>query len=210
VNRKNHWETIFSKKSPTQVSWYQPHLERSLDLITRTDIGLEARLIDVGGGDSTLVDDLMLKGFTDITVLDISRKALEQTRQRLGKRAEAARWIEADVTRADLSSSYYTLWHDRAVFHFLTDSEDRRVYRELLYRAVEPDGYVVFGTFAHDGPRECSGLATMRYSPEELLQELGGRYELIEAEFERHQTPRGDYQIFLYCLFRKHEHVRSD
>jgi ubiquinone/menaquinone biosynthesis C-methylase UbiE len=208
TNRKTHWETIFGEKEPTKMSWYQPHLKHSLDLISRTGVGPHAAIIDVGGGDSSLVDDLLLKGFTDISVLDISRKALERARKRLGMRADAVRWIEVDVTRADLSPSYYTLWHDRAVFHFLVDAEDRRAYKDLLFRAVQPNGYVLVGTFAHDGPKECSGLATMRFSPEELVQEFSDGYELIEAEHERHQTPWGKSQSFLYCLFRKQEHVQ--
>ena len=203
MSSKAHWEAIFRNAKSNEVSWYQPHLRLSMRLFTRAGVSVRSSVIDIGGGDSTLVDDLLAKGIQDVTVLDISPEALSRARERLGANAESVRWIEADVTRAQLPSSYFDVWHDRAVFHFLVNRQERAAYTRILGSALRPSGYVIVATFAHDGPTRCSGLPTVRYSPSELQAELGPLYELIEAEPENHRTPFGAEQRFVYCLLQK-------
>ncbi len=203
MSTKAHWEAVFRKKQGDQVSWYQPHLRLSMRLFARAGASAKSRVIDIGGGDSTLVDDLLAKGVQDVTVLDISSEALSRARKRLGASAGSVRWIEADVSHAQLPSSYYDVWHDRAVFHFLVNPEERAAYTKILGSALRPSAYVIIATFAPDGPTRCSGLPTMRYSPGELQAELGPRYELIDAEPENHRTPSGAEQRFVYCLLQR-------
>jgi SAM-dependent methyltransferase len=203
MERKEHWENIYTSKSPLDVSWYQTHADRSLALIQKTGVERASRIIDVGGGASTLVDDLIDKGYEAITVLDVSSAGLAHAKSRLGDRAAQVEWIVADATQANLPSNHYDLWHDRAVFHFLTQAEDRARYNQALRQAVRPGGHVVLSTFALDGPPKCSGLEIVRYSPESLLAELGPGMELIERSSVLHQTPFGTQQIFIYCWFRK-------
>ena len=202
---REHWEAVFKTKTSHQVGWYQPHLQRSLSLIERSGVGTNSHIIDVGGGESTLAQDLLERGFRAVTVLDISATALARARGRLGERAGEVTWIEADVTKAKLTPAEYDLWHDRAVFHFLTTSEDKRKYVDLLTRCLRPPGYLVIATFGPDGPDHCSGLPTMRYGPEDLRTELGSSYTLLEAETEIHVTPGRVRQSFVYCLFRMGE-----
>lgn len=170
MNAKAHWEHVYAHKAPTQVSWYQEHAQLSLDLIHRAGVQKDDPIIDVGGGASTLVDDLLAAGFQRITVLDIAAKALEFAQERLGPRAAQVTWIEADVTQAALPAQAYFLWHDRAVFHFLTQPADRQRYIESACRAVRSGGSLILATFAQDGPERCSGLEVMRYSAERLQQ----------------------------------------
>lgn len=202
VDLKSHWEEVFKTKKADEVSWFQPHLGLSMQLIARAGVSAISPVIDVGGGDSTLVDDLLAQGVVDVSVLDISPEALARARRRLGPRAERVTWIAADVTKAQLPPSHYDLWHDRAAFHFLTNPADRGAYLEVLGHAIRPSGHVVIATFAPDGPERCSGLPIVRYSPESLQAELGPRYELIATEHEAHQTPSGSEQRFVYCLFK--------
>lgn len=204
MNAKSHWEHIYGAKSPNQVSWYQEHAQVSLQFIQNTGIKRTDPMIDVGGGTSTLVDDLIAAGFQHVTVLDISPTALRLARQRLGDRATAANWIEADITRAVLPADFYELWHDRAVFHFLTQLDDRQRYIEAVRHAVRRGGHIIIGSFASDGPDHCSGLEVMRYNPESLHHEFGEDFELVDSVRETHHTPFGTEQNFVYCYCHKY------
>ncbi len=203
MNEKTHWEHIYETKSPTQVSWYQEHAKFSLEYIKRTGIRKTDRIIDVGGGTSTLVDDLVVDGFQHISILDVSGAALQIARQRLGRRAAHVNWIEADITQADLPEQAYDLWHDRAVFHFLTQPEDRKRYVDAVRRAVRTRGHIIVATFAPDGPDHCSGLEVMRYNPESLHSEFGDEFDLVDSTNETHHTPFGTEQKFIYCYCRR-------
>lgn len=201
MERKQHWEQVYADKKPEEVSWHQDNPGFSLDLIERTGIGMDAPIIDVGGGASRLVDALLDRGYRDITVLDIANSALEHAEARLGSRARQVEWLEADVTAFE-PVRRYDLWHDRAVFHFLTDPADRGRYREALRHGLLPGSHVIIATFAPDGPEKCSGLPVARYSPEALQAELGDAFELVASESETHLTPAGKEQKFVGCLFR--------
>lgn len=201
-NRKKHWENVYGQKKPFDVSWYQVEPTVSLGLITLTGIDSTAKIIDVGGGASVLVDKLLDQGFQNLTVLDISSKAIHYAQERLDQRAENVCWIEADVTEFE-SLVQYDLWHDRAVFHFLTDAEDRTKYVRRLEDAVNPGGHVVIAAFAIDGPPKCSGLEVVRYNPEKMKNELGDSFELVNSVSEAHITPWNKQQEFIYCYFRK-------
>jgi len=203
MDQKKHWETIYRTKDVRTVSWFQPEARQSLDLITHFAPDRGAAVIDVGGGASVLVDDLLESGYTDITVLDLSETALEIARQRLGEDAVKVKWIAADVRVAPLLERAYTVWHDRAVFHFLTDPADRRAYVAQVRRAVRPDGYVLVATFDEDGPATCSGLPVVRYSAESLHSEFGPEFRIMASAHEGHHTPAGREQSFLYCLCRR-------
>ncbi len=203
MEAKTHWEQIYQTKQPTQVSWYQMHPLLSLRFIERTGVSKAGSLIDVGGGASTLVDHLLADGYQNVTVLDVSGVALAQARARLGPLAGPVRWIEADITEAALPPNQYDVWHDRAVFHFLTQAEDRVRYVEAVRRSVKPGGHVIVATFAADGPTQCSGLDVVRYSPDSLHGEFGSDFELLESAPEAHQTPFGTEQKFVYCYCRK-------
>lgn len=202
MDPKSHWERIYSNTLPSQVSWYQPHALRSLDLIRRVSPPPDGAIIDVGGGASTLIDDLLDAGYHDLTVLDLSAIALAETRTRLGTRADGVRWIEADILDAPLPKAGYSVWHDRAVFHFLLAPADRARYVAQVRRAVRPGGFVLVATFADDGPTRCSGLDVNRYSPEALHAEFGAPFRLMASEREEHITPGGVRQAFIYCLCR--------
>lgn len=197
MTSKRHWENVYTTKSATTVSWYQPHAVLSFELIRR--IAPTAAIIDVGGGVSTLVDDLIEAGYSKLTVLDLAGEALKVARERLGARADNVQWIEGDVTTAVLPEQAYDVWHDRAVFHFLTDPAERHAYVEQVSRAVKPGGHVIIATFAPDGPAQCSGLPVMRYEPEALHAEFGAAFKLVEHRDEEHVTPAGRVQHFIYC-----------
>ena len=199
---KAHWDEVWRTKPTEGMSWYQPHALRSLELIRRVSPPPGRAIIDVGGGASTLVDDLLDTGYRDVTVLDISPAALERSKARLGKRADQVRWIGGDLLDVELPRDRYDLWHDRAVFHFLTRRDHRARYVAQVRRALRPGGFVVIATFADDGPPKCSGLDVVRYSPEGLQAEFGGGFELIASEREEHRTPGGGMQAFMYCIFR--------
>jgi SAM-dependent methyltransferase len=200
---KDHWEHVYSTKKSDDVSWFQPHAEESLRLIRGTGVPHEAALIDVGGGASTLVDDLLAEHYTQLTVLDLSAAALTAARERLGARAAGVRWLEADITRAALPVHAFDVWHDRAVFHFLTDAADRAAYVQAVLRSVKPGGHVIVATFAEDGPLQCSGLPVMRYDATALHAEFGAPFALLAHERETHHTPFGTVQSFIYCYCRK-------
>jgi ubiquinone/menaquinone biosynthesis C-methylase UbiE len=200
---KQHWGDVYTTKSTVAVSWFQPHADLSMNLIRATGVGKDAGIIDVGGGASTLVDDLLANGYSDLTVLDLSAHALEAARQRLGKQEARVRWIEADITEVDLPSKRYDIWHDRAVFHFLTTPEQREAYVQTVFRAVKPGGHVIVATFAEDGPLECSGLPVMRYRPDELHDQFGAAFTLLNHTKEAHHTPAGKVQQFVYCYCRR-------
>jgi 2-polyprenyl-3-methyl-5-hydroxy-6-metoxy-1,4-benzoquinol methylase len=196
---KTHWEHIYETKGPTRVSWYQEHARYSLQFIHKTGVQKTDHIIDIGGGASTLADDLIADGFQNISVLDVSETALQLARQRLGVSAARVNWIEADITQADLPVQAYDLWHDRAVFHFLTQAADRQRYINTVRQAVRTGGHVIVATFAPDGPDHCSGLEVVRYSPESLHDEFGEGFELKDSTRETHHTPFGTEQKFIYC-----------
>lgn len=203
MQTKNHWEQLFSSKAADTVGWFQKHAELSLKFIRSTGIPHTASIIDVGGGASTLVDDLLADGYSNLTVLDISATALAATRRRLGPGADGISWIEADITKAILPCHAFDVWHDRAVFHFLTTPEDRLAYRNAALQSIKPGGQAIVATFAEDGPTTCSGLPVMRYRPEDLQAQFGPAFSLLRHENEAHVTPSGSVQKYLYCCFRK-------
>ncbi len=203
MNTKDHWERVYAAKSVDEVSWFQQHAERSLQLIQATGVPLSASLIDVGSGASRLVDDLLQAGYSALTELDISAAALAATKRRLGSHSSEVQWLEADITKVSLPLHTYDLWHDRAVFHFLTLPADRHAYVEAVLRAVKPGGHVIISTFAEDGPTECSGLPVMRYTAEQLHSEFGTAFTLVWHEKEAHRTPDGRVQHFVYCCCQK-------
>ncbi len=200
---RSHWNTVYETRAPTELSWYQTRPERSLDLIHRTGAGPRTAIIDVGGGDSTLVDALLDDGMERVTVLDISAAALYRARRRLGSRSANVHWVEADVTHAELDPLAYDVWHDRAVFHFLTDPAARQRYVDVAKAALAAGGHAIVATFGTEGPTRCSGLDVVRYSPAALHAEFGDGFDLVEGSEERHRTPTGKEQHFIYCLLRK-------
>jgi SAM-dependent methyltransferase len=202
MDAKTHWETVYTSKAPEAVSWYRPHLDVSLALIERAAPDRSSALIDVGGGASTLVDDLLLRGYRNVTILDISIAAIEVSKRRIGPAAERIRWIVGDITQVDLQPSAYYLWHDRAAFHFLTARESRKAYIKQVLRAVKPGGHVIIGGFGPEGPAKCSGLKVARYDADALLHEFGPRFRMQESFAEQHQTPFGTTQQFLYCSLK--------
>ena len=204
MENKTHWEQIYHTKESEQVSWYQLHPRLSLQYIQNTGIGRNGHIIDVGGGASTLVDHLLDDGFQNVTILDISAEALEIVQHRLGQRAGSVTWLEADITQIALPHHKYDVWHDRAVFHFLTEAQDRQRYVNAVREAVKPGGHVIVSTFASDGPERCSGLEVARYDPQGLHSEFGADFELLDSTREEHQTPFGTEQKFIYCYCRKY------
>lgn len=203
MDTKTHWETVYTRKAPETVSWYRPHLEASLALIERAAGGNKsASIIDVGGGESTLVDDLLARGYEHIAVLDISQVAIEVTQKRLGRAAEKVQWIAADITEALELPSSFDIWHDRAVFHFLTVAEQRIAYVRNAINTVKPGGHLIISTFGPEGPAKCSGLDAMRYDAESLRNEFGVRFRAVESSKELHCTPKGNTQQFLYLLLQ--------
>lgn len=202
MQAKDHWERVYSTKPVDGVSWFQEHATRSRDLIRDTGVPRSAGVIDVGGGASTLVDDLLADGYSNVSVLDISAAALAAAQRRLGPRATSVQWIEGDILRTPLPTRGYDVWHDRAVFHFLTSAADRQAYVAAVLRAVRPGGHVIVATFADDGPTECSGLTVMRYSADDLHAQFGAPFTLVRHEKEAHHTPHGKVQQFVYCYCR--------
>ena len=205
MDAKVHWEKVYTSKAPDAVSWFRPHLDTSLALIERNAADRSSAIIDVGGGASTLVDDLLLRGYNNLTVLDVSHAAIDVTGKRLGPSGERVHWIIGDITRIDLKPGAYDLWHDRAVFHFLTARELRATYVQQVLRALKPDGHVIIATFGPEGPTRCSGLEVARYDAESLLHEFGPRFAMLESFTELHQTPFGTTQQFLWCSLRMQE-----
>jgi ubiquinone/menaquinone biosynthesis C-methylase UbiE len=203
MQTKDHWENVYTSKQTTDVSWFQPHADQSFRLIQETSVARTGAIIDVGGGASTLVDDLLQNHFSNITVLDLSAAALNVARIRLGQIADKVQWLEGDITKITLPTQSFDVWHDRAVFHFLTNPEDRQAYVDTVLRCVKPEGHVIVATFAADGPLQCSGLPVMRYEPDALHAEFGVPFVLLKHEREDHHTPFGTVQKFVYCFCRK-------
>jgi SAM-dependent methyltransferase len=205
MNATQHWEGVYRSKRPDEVSWYRPHLDVSLELIERLAQDRDARVIDVGGGESTLVDDLVSRGYRNVTVLDLSATALEVAKARLGAGASLATWRVGDVCGVPLPAQAFDVWHDRAVFHFLTRPEDRAAYVRQASRAMRVGGHVVVATFGPDGPLQCSGLDVVRYDAQSLHGEFGRRFRLLDHRTELHRTPAGRIQPFIYCYCRVDE-----
>ena len=203
VDRRQHWESVYRNKAADQVGWFQPRATSSLRLIEGSCANRDAHIIDVGGGASVLVDDLLDAGYRHLTVLDLADSALAASPQRLGARAQSVQWIAGDITRVELPEARYDVWHDRAVFHFLTDPADRARYVQQVLKSLKPGGYVIVATFGPGGPLQCSGLDVMRYAPEALHAEFGAPFQLLRHETEVHQTPAGKEQEFVFCYCRR-------
>lgn len=203
MDSKKHWDHVYSTKSASKVSWFQEHAELSVKLIRDARVPASASIVDVGGGASTLVDDLLANGYRAVTVLDLSTAALAAAKARLGTESSRVHWLEANVLETEFPKHAYDVWHDRAVFHFLTRVKDRRAYVRAVLRAVKPGGLVIVATFAEDGPTRCSGLPVARYNAGELHAEFGTPFELLGHEKEAHLTPSGHVQQFVYCFCRK-------
>jgi len=202
MSSKDYWDAVYRTKPADGVSWFRPHLERSLAFLEGTKLALDARVIDVGGGASTLVDDLLERGYVNVTVLDLSQAALDATQARLGERAARVQWLCADVTDARLPEAAYDFWHDRAVFHFLRDPASRARYVDAVRRSLKPGGHIVVATFGPHGPEKCSGLEVMRFSAEALHDEFGSDFAREADATEMHTTPWGTEQEFVYCYCR--------
>jgi 2-polyprenyl-3-methyl-5-hydroxy-6-metoxy-1,4-benzoquinol methylase len=205
TTRRQHWDKIYDDREPTTLSWHQENPARSLILIEETRVAADAPIIDIGGGASRLVDSLSELGYSALTVLDLAPRALARAQERLGERARDVIWIDADVLEHRFIHQY-AIWHDRAVFHFLTDPADRERYVAQLRAAVQPRGRVIIATFSLDGPETCSGLPVERYSEESMAAVLGDDFESVGFQAEAHHTPGGAIQHFLYGVFTR----RSD
>jgi ubiquinone/menaquinone biosynthesis C-methylase UbiE len=201
-NRQDHWQTVYQEKGEHQVSWFQEQPSISLDLMSDVGAKTNTAIVDIGGGASRLVDALVDNGYRDLTVLDLSESAISIAKQRLGTRAAGVSWIVADVTQWQ-PSRQYDLWHDRAAFHFLTETADQNAYGERLTRALRPGGHAIIGTFALDGPERCSGLPVVRYDSSHLSVALGHGFALIAERRHDHKTPWGAIQRFQFSVFRR-------
>jgi 2-polyprenyl-3-methyl-5-hydroxy-6-metoxy-1,4-benzoquinol methylase len=199
MDPRSHWDRVYRTRKADEVSWFRRHLDISLDSIRRAAPGRDAAIIDVGGGESTLVDDLVADGYRNVDVLDISPVALEVARQRLGAAADKVNWICGDVTTHAFAPGRYDVWHDRAVFHFLTDPAARAAYVRQVANAVRLGGHVIVATFGPEGPLRCSGLEVVRYDPDALHAEFGPAFRLVDHVTELHRTPSGAIQQFVYC-----------
>ena len=198
-----HWNNIYRTKQRNEVSWYAPHLDRSLSLITEAAPNKVAEIIDIGAGESTLVEDLIDREYYNLSLLDISDAALSATKERLGKQGDSIKWYVGDITSTVLPADRFYVWHDRAVFHFLLDASQRAAYAAQLRRSVKVGGQVIIATFAQDGPLKCSGLPVARYSATSLSAELGDEFELVNQVNEEHLTAAGSIQNFIYCQFHR-------
>lgn len=198
--RQAHWDKVYSDKREDEVSWFQARPNASLDFIARTGVDTDARVVDVGGGASRLVDALLDAGYRNVAVVDIAAAALLKAQQRLSASAARVEWVTSDVAGwAPIAP--FDVWHDRAVFHFMVAPEDRQAYRATLLRTLKPGGHAIIGTFASDGPERCSGLPVQRYDPPELAAELGATFQLVESAREEHVTPGGKMQRFQFSRF---------
>jgi len=197
---KQHWETVYETKTPEQVSWTQETPQTSLDFIQSFGLSRSAKIIDVGGGDSNLVDCLIENGYDNITVLDISGKAIERAKKRLGDKSNKITWIESDITQFVPETSY-DIWHDRAAFHFLIDNKQINTYKTLVNNHVS--GFMCIGTFSKNGPLKCSGLEIKQYTSDSLLDTFNESFELTKSIIEDHKTPFDTFQNFVFCGFKK-------
>lgn len=202
-SRQTHWDTVYAEKHAGQTSWFRPRLDESLRLIDALDVPRDQPVIDVGGGRATLVDDLLARDFADVSVLDLSAVAMAEAQQRLGALAHPVHWIVGDVTHHEFPASHYALWHDRAVFHFLTDAGEQSRYVASITRAMKPGGYAVIGTFAADGPERCSGLPVARYDAASLAALFEPAFTLITHSRDVHHTPSGNEQAFTYVVLQR-------
>jgi len=203
MSRVVHWDSVYTSKQPEGVSWFQPHLDLSLQLLERAGLSRSTRVIDIGAGASTLVDDLLARDVQAVTALDISAAALQVARDRLRERADAVRWIVSDVTKLSLPPSSIDIWHDRATLHFLTDPKDAHAYVQIASQVITPGGHAVIGGFASDGPQQCSLLPVVRRDPEQIAELFANEFVLVEARRESHTTPGGSVQRFAYALLRR-------
>jgi ubiquinone/menaquinone biosynthesis C-methylase UbiE len=199
---KEHWQNVYQKETPEELSWYQDKPEMSLKLIAATGVGFDGNIIDIGGGTSKLAGLLVVQGYKEVTVLDIASRSIEIAKLRLGEQADKITWIEADATNYNFREKY-DIWHDRAVFHFLTDSHDRKRYVDAVQQSLKAGGHLIIATFGLKGPRKCSGLPVVRYSPETMHKEFGNNFDLVETFVEVHSTPSKFHQEFIYCRFTK-------
>ena len=199
MDKSQHWERIYNTKSHEQMSWHAPHLATSLEWISQAAPSHHASIIDVGGGASTLVDDLLASGFDNLTVADISGTAITQSQSRLGSASANINWIVGDITSVSLPQRAFDIWHDRAVFHFLVHPGDRSAYRKQLAHALKPDGQLILAVFSTNGPQTCSGLPVARYDVQSIQQEFAPHFRLLKSAILPHQTPSGATQEFLYC-----------
>jgi 2-polyprenyl-3-methyl-5-hydroxy-6-metoxy-1,4-benzoquinol methylase len=200
---RSHWNAVYESKAPSQLSWYQKRPQRSLELLEELGVGGSTAIIDVGGGASTLVDALLERGVASIAVLDIAYAALEHAKARLGSRAASVTWVEGDVTQIELDAGAYDVWHDRAVFHFLTAHEHRRAYVAAAAHAIRPGGSAVIATFSLQGPTRCSGLEVVRYDAALVAREFGNDFTLERSVDDLHHTPTGSTQAFTYAMLRR-------
>jgi len=204
-DRKKHWENIYSTKKLNEVSWYQPTPETSLSFIKELNITKSASIIDIGGGDSFLVDNLLELGYQNITVLDISKKAIERAKLRIGKKSEHVKWIEADASNFNPTETY-DLWHDRAAFHFLTHHDEIKSYLNAAEKGVKASGNLIIGTFSTDGPLKCSGIEITQYSQESLVNKFNN-FQKLNCQIIEHETPFNTTQSFVFCTFKKLENL---
>ena len=203
MSRQAHWQEVYLEKEADAVSWYREHLEVSLDMLRGLRLPAESRILDAGAGASTFVDDVLELGFSQITAVDISAAALDKSRNRLLGRTEEVTWVAADITSVKLPAQQIDFWHDRAVFHFLTEHVERRAYVNQLQRCIAPKGYVLLATFHLDGPAKCSGLNVRRYNADMMSAELGNDFRLLQTRHETHVTPWKSEQQFIYALFQR-------
>ncbi len=202
-DRKAHWDNVYERNALHGVSWYREHLDTSLRMLGDTGAALDAAIVDVGGGHSTLVDDLLQRGYSNLTVLDLAEAALTAARSRLGASSARVRWLTGDVLSIPFEKGRMAVWHDRAVFHFLTHAEERAAYLRQMLHALKPGGHAILATFGPEGPMRCSGLDTRRYDAASLSATLGTDLVFCDSVIEMHKTPNGKEQQFLYCRLQR-------
>lgn len=201
LSRCNHWENVYNNKEIDQVSWYQENCSTSLDMITNMDLKQKNKIIDVGSGATRLIESLLSRGYNNLSALDISKAALNKAKEQLGETSKLVNWIQADITDWN-PNKVYDLWHDRAVYHFLTQEADRKAYVRTLKKALNPGGHLLISSFGLEGPEKCSNLPVRRHSPEMFDEELGPEFERIESKVENHETPWGSNQQFVFCWYK--------
>tara|TARA_B100001250_G_C19750048_1_gene767269 strand:- start:810 stop:1424 length:615 start_codon:yes stop_codon:yes gene_type:complete len=202
MNNSTHWENIYASKKAKEVSWYQELPLQSIEIINASKIDRKATIIDVGGGTSNLIAELLRNGFINITALDISNNAIKKSQFQLGSKSKHINWINSNILTANLPSKFFSFWHDRAVFHFLTDKNDRELYKLKIFEALRPKGFIAILAFAENGPKKCSGLPVQRFSISTLKDEFANNFYLVCGNQHSHFTPAGNEQKFISCLFR--------